>query len=141
MPYVPVPKDFSKVKVKILFGLTKRQIISFGLGALIGVPVFLLTRKALGNSTSMILMVVLMAPFFFLGMYERDGLPAEKMILSIIRTKYWPGIRCYKTENLYEYKSEKEGRKEATPSGSQHGKGKPGGKSAERAKKEAGRVR
>lgn len=41
MAYVNVPKDLTKVKTKVLFNLTKRQLICFGSGALIGVPLFL----------------------------------------------------------------------------------------------------
>ncbi len=37
MAYVPVPKDLTKVKTKVAFNLTKRQLICFGSGALIGV--------------------------------------------------------------------------------------------------------
>ena len=40
MAYVPVPKDLTKVKSKFIFNLTKRQVICFGLGALVGVPLF-----------------------------------------------------------------------------------------------------
>ena len=36
MAYVNVPKDLTKVKTKVLFNLTKRQLICFGSGALIG---------------------------------------------------------------------------------------------------------
>ncbi len=38
MAYVPVPKDLTKVKTKVMFNLTKRQLICFTGGALIGVP-------------------------------------------------------------------------------------------------------
>lgn len=41
MAYVPVPKDLTKVKTKVAFNLTKRQLVCFGGGALIGVPLFL----------------------------------------------------------------------------------------------------
>ena len=34
MPYVNVPNDLSKIKTKIAFNLTKRQLICFGIGAL-----------------------------------------------------------------------------------------------------------
>ena len=34
--YISVPRDLTRVKSKILFGLTKRQIVCFGTGALIG---------------------------------------------------------------------------------------------------------
>ncbi len=37
MPYVPVPKDLTKVKTKLAFNLTKRQLICFSLAALVGV--------------------------------------------------------------------------------------------------------
>ena len=44
MAYVNVPKDLTKVKTKVLFNLTKRQLICFGSGALIGVPLFFLLK-------------------------------------------------------------------------------------------------
>jgi hypothetical protein len=108
MPYVPVPKDMSKVKVKVMFGLTKRQIICFGAGAVVGVPLYFLFRGALGNSFAMVIMVAAMSPFFFMGMYEKNGLSAEKIIRNILWTKLNPGIRPYKEENLYNYLTEKE---------------------------------
>lgn len=45
MAYVSVPKDLTKVKNKVAFNLTKRQIICFGVGALIGIPFYFLTRS------------------------------------------------------------------------------------------------
>ena len=48
MAYVSIPKDLSRVKSKFLFNLTKRQVVCFGLGALIGVPAFFLAKDALG---------------------------------------------------------------------------------------------
>ena len=35
MPYVPVPKDLTKVKTKLAFNLTKRQLICFSLTCLL----------------------------------------------------------------------------------------------------------
>lgn len=49
MAYVPVPKDLTKVKTKVMFNLTKRQLICFTGGALIGVPLFFLLRKPTGK--------------------------------------------------------------------------------------------
>ena len=34
--YISVPRDLSKVKTKVFMNLTKRQILCFGAGALIG---------------------------------------------------------------------------------------------------------
>ena len=42
MAYVPVPKDLTKVKTKVAFNLTKRQLVCFGGGGLIGAPRFFL---------------------------------------------------------------------------------------------------
>ena len=102
MPYVNIPNDLSKIKTKIAFNLTKRQLLCFGGAAIVGVPTYLFTRSAIGNSAAMFLMIALMLPFFFFAMYERDGFPAEKVARNIIRTLFIrPGARPYKTENMY----------------------------------------
>jgi hypothetical protein len=106
MAYVPVPKDLTKIKTKLVLNLTKRQLICFSLAGLVGFPTYLFSRGTIGNSVAVILMIGLMLPFFFLAMYEKDGQPAEKIIRNIIRAKLWPGTRPYKTENLYKYLSE-----------------------------------
>ena len=102
MPYVNIPNDLSRVKTKVAFNLTKRQLLCFAGAAALGVPTYLFTRSAIGNSAAMILMITLMLPFFFFAMYERDGLPAEKVARNIIRNLFIrPGARPYRTENMY----------------------------------------
>ena len=67
-----------------------------------GIPVYLLTRHALGGTGAMFLMIALMLPAFFMAMYERDGLPFEKVARNIIRAKFLrPGVRPYQTQNIY----------------------------------------
>lgn len=56
IPYVNVPNDLSKIKTKIAFNLTKRQLICFSGGALVGIPVYLVSRSAVGNSAALFLM-------------------------------------------------------------------------------------
>ncbi|MBQ8935247.1 MAG: PrgI family protein [Oscillospiraceae bacterium] len=103
MAYVPVPKDLAKVKSKVAFNLTKRQIICFVLAAVVAVPVYFLTRKLLGQTLAAMLMVTLALPFFLLAMYERDGMPFEQIVKNIIRVKLlYPAERPYRTTNLYE---------------------------------------
>ena len=102
MAYVPVPKDLSKIKTKLAFNLTKRQLVCFSSAAAVGLPAYLFSRGSIGNSAAMFLMIGLMLPFFFLAMYERDGLPLEKVLKNIIRTRFlYPRVRPYKTENFY----------------------------------------
>jgi len=106
MAYVNVPNDLSRIKTKIAFNLTKRQLICFGTAAAIGVPTYIFSRSAIGNTGAMFLMIGLMLPFFLLAMYERDGLPFEKVVRNIIRTKFlWPTTRPYKTNNFYAFLS------------------------------------
>jgi hypothetical protein len=108
--YVQIPKDLTKVKTKLMLGLTKRQIICFGTAALIGVPIFFATRGILGNSAAVLLMMAFMLPAFFIAMYEKDGQPAEKILFNILRCRwFFPPKRPYKTENFYSI-IEKEGR-------------------------------
>lgn len=103
MAYVSVPKDLTKVKNKVAFNLTRRQIICFGLAGAAGFPFYFLTRGAIGDSSAMMGMVVLMVPAFLFAMYEKDGMPLEKVLMNIIAVKYKrPQIRRYETENLYE---------------------------------------
>lgn len=106
---VPVPKDLSGIKTKVALNLTKRQIICFSGAAITGVPLYFLTKGVLGTQAAALIMVGVMLPFFFLAMYERDGFPAEKLLYFMIRQKILtPGIRPYKSENLYEQLEERE---------------------------------
>ena len=95
MPYVPVPKDLTKVKTKVAFNLTKRQLIFFSIAGAVGLPVYFLTRTAIGNTASVLLMI-------------RDGQPAEKILKNMIRHRLWPETRPYKTRNFYKIMSKKE---------------------------------
>lgn len=102
MPYVNVPNDLSKIKTKLAFNLTKRQLVCFGIAAAVGIPSYLLARSSIGNTAAMFLMMAVALPAFLLAMYEKDGLPFEKVIRNIIRVKFTrPGIRPYRTENIY----------------------------------------
>jgi hypothetical protein len=102
MPFVPVPKDLTRVKTKVALNLTKRQLICFSLAGAVGIPTYLFGRGALGNSAAVLVMIGLMLPFFFLAMYEKDGQPAEKVLRNILRVRFFfPGKRPYKTKNLY----------------------------------------
>ena len=102
MAYVPVPKDLSRVKSKIAFNMTKRQLVCFGGGALIGVPLFFLTKSPLGSSAAALCMMLVMLPFFLLGMYEKNGQPLERIAANVIRVCFLrPKQRPYRTNNFY----------------------------------------
>ena len=100
--YISVPRDLTKVKSKVMFNLTKRQLICFGLAALVGVPSFFLLKIAFSISTSVMIMMVIMMPFFFLAMYEKNGQPLEVFLKHFIQANFIrPKTRPYKTDNYY----------------------------------------
>ena len=102
MAYVPVPKDLTRVKSKFLFNLTKRQVVCFGLGALVGVPVFFLTKESIGVSMAAVLMIIIMLPFFMFAMFERNGQPLEVLLRHYVQARFIrPRTRVFETENFY----------------------------------------
>ena len=102
MAYIPVPKDLSAVKTKVFFNLTKRQIICFGSGALISVPLFFMLKGVIGTSTAVLVMIFVMLPFFLLAMYERNGQPLEKVLRNMVNVIFVrPKQRPYRTKNFY----------------------------------------
>ena len=105
MAYVSVPKDLTKVKNKVAFNLTKRQLICIGIGVAMGIPSYFLLRNVMGNSNAATVMVLLMLPAFLFAMYEKDGLPLEKVLKNMITVKFIrPPVRKYQMENMYEKK-------------------------------------
>ena len=89
--------------------LTKRQLVCFGSAGAVGIPFYIFTKGVIGTQASALIMVALMLPFFFLAMYEKDGFPTEKILYFMLRQKILtPGIRPYKSENLYRQLEEKE---------------------------------
>ena len=99
--FTQVPKDLTKIKSKLIFNLTKRQLICFGCAVIIGLPTYFFTKGIVGNSAAVLLMIGLMLPFFLLAMFERDGLPAEIILRNMLRVKLWRGKRLYKTQNIF----------------------------------------
>ena len=62
MAYVPVPKDLSKVKTKVAFNLTKRQIVCFAAALLFGLPLFFQLKDSTGTRHATKAMIAVMQP-------------------------------------------------------------------------------
>ena len=102
MAYVPVPKDLSKIKTKVAFNLTKRQIVCFAVALIVGLPLFFLLKDSAGTSAASFVMIVVMLPCFLMAMYEKHGQPLEVVVKNIIQTKFVRlKERPYQTQNLY----------------------------------------
>ena len=102
MAYVPVPKDLNTVKTKVMFNLTKRQLICFGSGAAVAVPLFFLCKTFMNTTVAAILMILTLLPFMLMAMYEKNGQPLEKIVRNIVQVSFLrPKQRPYRTNNFY----------------------------------------
>ena len=102
MAYVPVPKDLSAVKTKVMFNLTKRQLICFAAGAVVAIPLFFLCKTGMNTSAASLIMVLALMPFMLLAMYEKNGQPLEKIARNFIMVCFLrPKVRPYRTNNFY----------------------------------------
>ena len=86
MAYVTVPKDLTKIKSKVMFNLTKRQLICFSAAVAIGLPLFFLVKGSVGTSAAALCMVLAMLPMFLLAMYEKQE-QLDKEVRAIVKGK------------------------------------------------------
>lgn len=99
--YVQIPKDLNDIKQKFMFGLTKRQVISFGIGGVIGIPLFFLTRGTLGVSGAIFAMGAVAAPALICGLYRKNGVFLEKQAGYMREYFTRPRKRYYKATNIF----------------------------------------
>ena len=94
--------DLSRVKTKILFGMTKRQLVCVGLALLFGLPLFFCLKHTVSISAAMLCTVLVMLPGFLFALYAKDGQPLEKQLHAVITVKFLRcAVRRYETDNLY----------------------------------------
>ena len=104
MAYVPIPKDLNRVKTKVAFNLTKRQLIGFTLAGLVGIPVYLFIRKFVPNDIAVIFLIVSTLPIFFITLFEKDGLTFEKYFKYIYLHKFYQPTKRIRKEAYLEAK-------------------------------------
>lgn len=118
MAYVTVPKDLSKIKNKVVFNLTKRQLICIGIGAAMGIPIYFLTKEWIGSSNAATVMMMVMIPAFLFALYEKDGMYLEQILYNMYKVKFKnPPIRRYETVNYYETEPPKRARRTKSKKG------------------------
>ena len=104
MAYVPIPKDLKKVKTKVAFNLTKRQLIGFTIAGMIGIPIYLFMRKVVPNDIAVIFLIVSTLPIFFIALFEKDGLSFEKYFKYIYLHKFYQPQKRVRKEVYFERK-------------------------------------
>lgn len=101
MAYVSMPKDLGKVKTKLAFNLTKRQIICFGLAMLVGY-LFYKYSSSIESDLRLYLMMAVISPFVIAGVYEKDGVSFEQYLKYRYESQILhPKTRIYSSKNLY----------------------------------------
>lgn len=83
---VSVPAELKDIKSELIFGLTKRQLIGFGITAIVAIPFFILT-KDISLEFAMYGSFILGAPILFFSLYKKEKLPSEKWVKSLIEHK------------------------------------------------------
>ena len=104
MDYVPIPKDLDKIKTKVAFNLTKRQLIGFSVAGLIGIPIYLTLKKYLPNDISMMFLLVSTFPVFYITFFDKDGLTFEKYFKYFYLHKFYQPTKRVRKEVYFEEK-------------------------------------
>lgn len=99
--YVRVPKDLNDLKEKFMFNLTKRQVICFGIGFLMGLPVFFIVRERSNISNAITFMGIVAAPAIICGLYKKNGVYFEQRIKHMIEFFKRPKTRYYRSTNIF----------------------------------------
>ena len=103
MAYVPIPKDLKKVRTKVAFNLTKRQLIGFTLAGLVGIPVYLFMRKFVANDIAILFLIASTLPIFFVTLFEKDGMSFEKYFKYIYLHKFYQPQKRIREEVYLEH--------------------------------------
>lgn len=99
--YISIPKDLNDIKEKFIMGFTKRQVICFGIGLVIGAPVFFLTKATIGMSGAIFAMGACAAPAILCGVYKKNGVFFEKQTKYMFDYFKTPRKRYYKATNIF----------------------------------------
>lgn len=103
MAYVPVPRDLTKVKSKVVGNFTSRQAVCFSIALAVALPTFIMLNPVIGTELTVFVVMLVSAPFIFFAQYEKDGLTGEQYLKQVYNFKFKKSaIRTYKNTNFYE---------------------------------------
>ena len=84
---VSIPKELKTIKSKLVFGLTKRQLIGFSIALVLALPVFFLLKK-ISLDIAMYGLFFTALPIIFGTIYTKNGMPAETWVKLYIEYHY-----------------------------------------------------
>lgn len=125
---VPVPKEITEYKEKLMFGLSGRQLIFSALAAVVAIGIGVLCT-VLGVSMTITGYVVMLAaaPLMAVGFIRKNNMPFEKYLFLILRSKMGQNQLAYKTELLIDAMPDIDVGQLVTERKSKHGTAKKGG--------------
>lgn len=92
---VPVPTELKDIKSELIFGLTKRQVVGFGIAIAVVVPSFLLLKN-INLSFAMYGAFLIGTPIIFMTIFTKEKLTAEKWLKIVLEYKI-----LFKEKRLY----------------------------------------
>lgn len=101
---IPIPKEISSFKPKIMMGLTFRQLLFGSIGVVATIVVYSLIGKYIQtNDLRVVISGLIMLPFICLGWIEPYGMNFESFMISYVQNCILsPSVRKYKAENNFE---------------------------------------
>lgn len=103
MAYVPIPKDFKKIQTKVVFNLTRRQLIGFLLVGIVGFYVYR-AMNSMMEEFAMMLTIIVTLPIFFVIFFEKDGMKFEQYFYYFYLYQYYQPKKRVREAYLYEEK-------------------------------------
>lgn len=92
---VQIPTELKDIKSELIFGLTKRQVVGFGITGALVIPTFLLLKN-FNLSLAMYGSFLLGVPIIFMTIFTKEKLYAEKWLKNILEKKV-----LFKEKRLY----------------------------------------
>ena len=84
MAYVPIPKDLKRVKTKVAFNLTKRQLIGFSIAGLLGFSAYIFVRKLVPNDIAVLFLITAPFRYFLLRFLKKTAWFSNSILSSYI---------------------------------------------------------
>ena len=85
---VKINREIRDYTESMFFGLSLRQFIFSVLACSVAVGVYFLLRPLLGLETTSWVCIVAAVPFGAIGFLKYNGMPAEKVLVAIIRSEF-----------------------------------------------------
>ena len=99
--FVKIPKDMSQIRQKFMFGLTKRQVLCFGIGIVMGFPAFYICNNLFGLQAGCFALGIFAGPAIYCGLYKKNGMHLEQIVKLMIKFFKKPKERTYQSENSF----------------------------------------